>query len=302
MQPRRMISFTKMHGLGNDFVVIDATAADFPRAALTESCFQQLADRHRGVGCDQILLLEPAKQAGHDFYYGIYNGDGSPSGQCGNGARCLALFIRRQGLSPKPLLRVGVPHGEITIEHIRDHSADAADFRVNMGTPIFADADIPFQGAAADARGFRRLTLPPALASSPINVQVLSMGNPHVVLTVDDVATAPVLEWGATIERHADFPQRVNVGFMAINHAEAIHLRVFERGAGETLACGSGACAAVVAGIRAGRLAKATPIAVHLPGGTLKIAWSGQADAPVWMEGAATAVFDSQMAINVDAP
>lgn len=299
------IPFSKMHGLGNDFVVINLTDPRVNRQALTPQWFRAIADRHWGVGCDQILLLDRAQNPLHDFDYRIVNSDGSPAGQCGNGARCLGLFIHRQALSSKTLLHIGMPEGAISLEcqHLLDNEGI---YRVNMSAPIFAEARVPYCGPALDPKGNTSLNfaLDPNDKSKTVSctANVLSMGNPHAVLIVEDVAKAPVKEWGAIIETHRYFPQRVNVGFMQIINRQSLRLRVFERGAGETLACGSGACAAVVAGIRQGVVANDQPVQVTLQGGQLHISWDGQASSAVWMEGKAVAVFDSDFPIDPARP
>lgn len=272
------LHFTKMHGLGNDFVVIDAINQDI---AMDASLARRLADRRFGIGCDQILLVERPRLIHTDFHYRIFNADGSEVEQCGNGARCFARFVRDQGLSDKDEIPVGTATGPITLYLEAD-----GQVRVNMGLPRLAPADIPFVAAAQadrysiDAEG-RSWTL-----------GVVSMGNPHAVLVVDDVSRAPVETLGPVMESHPRFPQRVNVGFMAVRDRHHIDLRVYERGAGETLACGTGACAAVVAGRLQGLLDER--VTVHLPGGELVISWPAN-DQPVWMTGPATRVFEGRI-------
>jgi diaminopimelate epimerase len=269
------INFTKMHGLGNDFVVLDAISQTIE---LTPSQVRQLADRHFGVGCDQVLLVERPRDPDTDFYYRIFNADGGEVGQCGNGARCFARFVREKGLSDKPVLDVGTAAGNIRLYH-EPHDR----VRVNMGPPVFEPASIPF---LADREA---LSYQLEMEDRVLPIAALSMGNPHAVLRVDDVARAPVLSLGPLIEKHPAFPERVNVGFMTVIDPTRIDLRVFERGAGETLACGTGACAAVVAGRRWGLLDET--VQVRLPGGELMISWTGDSG-PVWLSGPATTVFE----------
>lgn len=272
------IPFTKMHGAGNDFVVLDAT-----RSPLTLSVEQarRIADRHFGIGCDQILLVEPPPNDGVDFRYRILNADGSEVSQCGNGARCFARYVSDKGLTVKRDIRVVTAAGEIVL-HLRDDD----QVRVNMGVPRWAPDQIPCL-ASARAEVYQ-LTVD----AKPIEFGAVSMGNPHLVMRVDDVATAPVLTLGPTLESHPFFPQRVNVGFMQVVDANHIRLRVFERGSGETLACGSGACAAVVVGQQRGWLA--TSVAVTLPGGTLEIEWAGEGN-PVYLTGPAVTVYEGMI-------
>jgi diaminopimelate epimerase len=292
MNSLNAIPFAKMHGLGNDFVVINATDPAFPRHCLTSDWLSRLADRHRGVGCDQILLVEKAVDSSHDFFYRIFNSDGSPAGQCGNGARCFALFVYRQGLANKPTLRVGLNHSAIDIERIS--SADNAGvFRVNMGAPIFELDRIPYLGPPPNAHGVATINITIQGEAHTFELSPLSMGNPHAVLVVPAIDSVPVASWGKALENHPAFPDRVNVSFMKINSPTSASLRVFERGAGETLACGSGACAAVVAGISRGLLRPNTPITLSLPGGTLILQWEGGHSSPVWMQGDAQWVFES---------
>lgn len=270
-----MLRFTKMHGLGNDFVVIDGIRQT---VALTPAQCRQLADRHFGIGCDQILLVEKATRADADFRYRIFNADGGEVEQCGNGARCFVRFVREQGLTDKTAIRVETASGII-----EPRILDNGQVTVNMGVPRFAPTEIPF---AADAEA---LTYPLKVGTHVIEIAALSMGNPHAVLRVNDLDTAPVDILGAAIESHARFPQRVNAGFMQVLTPHDIRLRVYERGAGETLACGTGACAAAVAGIRQGWLT--SPVSVHTRGGDLIIEWAA-AGQPVWMTGPAETVFE----------
>lgn len=272
------LHFTKMQGLGNDFVVIDATRAP---VALTPQQLRHLADRRFGVGCDQILLVEPPRDAQTDFYYRIFNADASEVEQCGNGARCFARYVRSHGLTDKDEIPVGTARGPITLYLEPDGRV-----RVNMGAPVFEPQALPFE-APARASAYRLET-----PQGEVEIGAVSMGNPHAVLRVEDVADAPVTTLGPAIEHHPRFPQRVNVGFMAIRDRDEIDLRVHERGAGETLACGTGACAAVVIGHLWGLLDER--VRVHLPGGDLVISWQGEGE-PVWMTGPAEAVFEGDI-------
>jgi len=274
------LDFTKMHGLGNDFVVIDAIRQD---VAMDAALARRLAERRFGIGCDQILLVERPHLPGTDFHYRIFNADGSEVEQCGNGARCFARFVRDQGLSDRDEIPVGTARGPITL-----HIEPDGQVRVNMGRPRLQPADIPF------VAGQQAASYPIEADGRDWTVAAVSMGNPHAVLVVDDVASAPVQTLGPAIEAHPRFPQRVNVGFMAVRDRAHIDLRVYERGAGETLACGTGACAAVVAGRLQGLLDQR--VTVRLPGGELVISWRGD-DAPVWMTGPATRVFEGRISL-----
>jgi len=269
------LRFSKMHGLGNDFVVIDAInqAVD-----MTPDLNRRLADRRFGIGCDQLLLVEPARLAGTDFHYRIFNADGSEVEQCGNGARCFARFVREQGLTRQDEIPVGTAAGPIRLNIQADGQVS-----VDMGSPRLEPAEIPF---LADARA-RSYQL--AIDGDAVSIGALSMGNPHAVLRVDDVDQAPVARLGSHIEHDQHFPNRVNVGFMQIVDRGHIRLRVWERGAGETLACGTGACAAAVVGRIQGDLDER--VRVTLPGGDLVIHWRG-AGASVTMTGPASRVFD----------
>jgi diaminopimelate epimerase len=269
------LRFTKMHGLGNDFVVIDGIRQT---VALSPEQCRRIADRHLGVGCDQILLVEAPTRADVDFRYRIFNADGGEVEQCGNGARCFVRFVRDQGLTDKTVIRVETASGVI-----EPRLLDNGQVIVDMGAPRFSPADIPF---VADSEA---LSYPLKVGQHLIDVAALSMGNPHAVLRVNDLDSAPVDILGPAIESHARFPQRVNAGFMQVLTPHDIRLRVFERGAGETLACGTGACAAAVAGIRQGWLA--SPVSVHTRGGDLIIAWAGGTE-PVTMTGPAVTVFE----------
>ena len=272
------LKFSKMHGLGNDFVVLDGIRQ---QVSLTPEQLRYLADRHFGVGCDQILLVEAASQPGVDFRYRIFNADGSEVEQCGNGARCFVRFVHEQGLTDKREIRVETLKGLISPRLEGD-----GNVTVDMGVPRFLPADIPF---LADDDVIIHLL---DVADETLETSVVSMGNPHAVQVVDSVDSAPVGEHGPLIERHPRFPQRVNAGFMQIVDRHAIKLRVYERGSGETMACGTGACAAVVAGIRRGLLD--SPVRVTTRGGDLSIAWGG-ADRPVLMTGPAVTVFTGEI-------
>ena len=272
------LKFTKMHGLGNDFVVIDATTAP---VVLTPAQLRFIADRHFGVGCDQILMVEPARSTDTDFYYRIFNSDGGEVEQCGNGARCFVRYVHEHGLTNKNVIRVGTLGG--VIEPRLEANGQVT---VNMGKPEFDPARVPFNAPA------RALIYDLLVNKKVIKINSLSMGNPHAVQVVPDVATAPVATEGPLIDSHADFPQRVNAGYMQVLDRGHIRLRVYERGAGETLACGTGACAAVVAGIQRGLLN--ARVTVSTRGGDLVIVWAG-AGQPVLMTGPAVTVFDGEI-------
>lgn len=290
IEPMR-IEFTKMQGAGNDFVVLDETQK---RLGLSLAQYRFLADRHFGVGADQILTVRPSPQAGIDFEYVIHNADGAEVEQCGNGARCFARFVRDQGLTSKDRLRVQTLGGVIEPELMADGRVT-----VNMGVPVFELSQIPFDGTGMHPKptgAWQKwsLDLVGSGRAWSVDVAVVSMGNPHAVLLVDDVDTAPVADWGPLIESHARFPKRVNAGFMQLIDRSHIKLRVFERGVGETLACGSGACAAVVAGIRLGVLDNTVDVLTR--GGKLSISWAGESS-PVMMTGPATTVFHGEIDI-----
>ena len=275
-----VLKFTKMHGLGNDFMVIDGIGQHFDPAAAP---ITELADRHRGIGFDQLLLVEAPPLPEAEFGYRIFNADGSEVEQCGNGARCFARFVHEKGLSRNRCIKVATAKGLIVL-NLQENGLVTVD----MGEPRLAAADIPFApapGEAADA-----LWHEIGLDGASARFSCVNMGNPHAVLVVDDVHRAPVAEWGARLERHPQFPERVNVGFMQVLDAHHIRLRVFERGTGETQACGTGACAAAVAGMRAGLLARQGSVCVSLPGGDLQIEWA--ADNHVLMAGPAATVFE----------
>jgi len=281
------IRFTKMQGAGNDFVVLDETAG---RLNLSTAQYRFLADRHFGVGADQILSVRPTPAPGLDFEYVIHNADGGEVEHCGNGARCFVRYVRDKGLTDKETVKVKIQGGEITLRMNPDGRVT-----VDMGAPVLTPPQIPFNPAGLVEQthnGCPIWTLPLS-DGSQAQIAAVSMGNPHAVQRVPDAATAPVLTQGPLIERHAAFPNRVNAGFMQVLSRSAIQLRVYERGAGETLACGTGACAAVVAGIRLGLLD--AQVDVHTHGGVLTIEWAGQADSPVMMTGPATSVFDGEI-------
>lgn len=273
-----IIEFTKMHGLGNDFVVIDATARP---VKLEPGQLRLLADRHFGVGCDQVLLVEAPRCPGTDFRYRIFNADGGEVEQCGNGARCFVRYVRERGLTDKDEIVVETAGGII-----RPRIEADGRVTVDMGPPRFAPGDIPF------IAGEEAIQYELDVAGRRVAIGAVSMGNPHAVLQVNDVDAAPVAEVGAALECHPRFPSRVNVGFMQIVDPTRIRLRVFERGAGETLACGTGACAAVAVGRRRGLLDE--EVAVDLPGGRLTVRWSGD-DNPVWMTGPAERVYEGKI-------
>ncbi|WKB51919.1 diaminopimelate epimerase [Eleftheria terrae] len=279
------LRFTKMQGAGNDFVVLDATRQPLD---LGPDDYRRLADRRFGVGADQILIVGPAPEPGIDFSYRIVNADGSEVEQCGNGARCFAKFVHDRGLSTKAAIRVRTISGVIEPRLQADGRVT-----VDMGTPVFEPARVPFDTSGLQPRALGEAEQwPLALGADTAWVAVASMGNPHAVLRVDDVDTAPVADWGPQIERHLRFPRRVNAGFLQVVSRRQVRLRVFERGAGETLACGTGACAAVVCGIRLGWLDR--EVEVETRGGRLRIEWPG-GDAPVLMTGPAVTVFEGEI-------
>ena len=277
LNPKKL-KFTKMHGLGNDFVVFDAISQ---QVALSAAQFRDIANRHFGVGCDQILLVEKPTQAGVDFSYRIFNADGGEVEQCGNGARCFARFVHDRGLSDKREIRVETKSGIIVPRLEAD-----GNVTVDMGAPRFEPAEIPFVAER------RALTYPLTFDNRTVEISAVSMGNPHAVQVVEDADSAPVERDGGLIELHERFPQRVNAGFMQVLNRHHIKLRVFERGAGETLACGTGACAAAVAGIARGLLD--SPVRVSTHGGDLSIAWNGEGT-PVLMTGPAVRVFEGEI-------
>ena len=274
------LRFTKMQGLGNDFVVIDAIHQQIEISP--ERC-RRLADRRFGIGCDQVLLVEPSHAPETDFHYRIFNADGSEVEQCGNGARCFARFVADNGMTGKTEIPVGTAGGTIHLYLEGD-----GQVRVNMGRPELEPELIPFDAQQRTERYALDLD------GRAYQIGAVSMGNPHAVLQVEDLANAPVAALGPLIERHPRFPRRVNAGFMQILDPSHIRLRVFERGVGETLACGTGACAAVVAGRIQGALEER--VRVTLPGGDLVIHWAG-GTTPVWMTGPATSIFEGEIAV-----
>lgn len=279
------LKFTKMHGLGNDFMVVDAVNQAFEPAAAPIAAW---ADRFRGIGFDQLLVVEKPTQAGVDFRYRIFNADGSEVAQCGNGARCFVRFVSDKGLTNKQEIVVETASGII-----RPKLLDNGLVTVNMGQPRFRPSEIPFVPLNEEAGAEEAATYAVDLGSECVRATCVSMGNPHAVLLVDNVESAPVQDWGAKIEPHQQFPERVNVGFMQIIDRQQIRLRVYERGVGETQACGTGACAAVVAGVRLGLLESGVPVSVRLPGGELNISW--QAGGDVLMSGPAETVFEGEL-------
>jgi diaminopimelate epimerase len=282
------LRFTKMQGAGNDFVVLDATREPI---TLSPAQFKRLADRRLGVGADQILIVGPSPAPDIDFSYRIVNADGGEVEQCGNGARCFVRFVRRRGLTDKSRIRVQTKSG--VIEPLL---RDDGQVTVDMGPPRFEPARVPFDPTGLAPREVNGLALwPLAAGGDTVEVAVVSMGNPHAVQRVEDVERAPVAEQGPLIESHARFAQRVNAGFMQVLDRAAIRLRVFERGVGETLACGTGACAAVAAGVRLGWLD--ARVQVHMRGGLLAIEWAG-GSAPVYMTGPAVEVFEGEIEIG----
>jgi diaminopimelate epimerase len=273
-----LLRFTKMHGCGNDFVVLDLVTQ---RLQLKERHIRKLADRHFGIGCDQVLVVEPPSRPDVDFRYRIFNADGGEVEQCGNGARCFARFVRDKRLTGKDTLRVETLAGVIELQITRNRQV-----QVDMGAPVLEPAAIPFNAPA------RALTYSISAQDQTWEIGAVSMGNPHAVLLVEAVASAPVTTLGPVLELHPAFPQRANIGFMQIVNRGEINLRVWERGAGETLACGTGACAAVVSGQIRGLLD--SQVQVNLPGGSLAIEWQG-AGHPVMMTGPAATVFEGQI-------
>jgi diaminopimelate epimerase len=272
------LTFTKMHGLGNDFVVVDAISQT---VRLDPDQVRVIADRHFGVGCDQVLLVEPPRRPGTDFRYRIYNADGGEVQQCGNGARCFARFVRDHGLTSLDTITVETAGGIIRLYLEAD-----GQVTVDMGVPDFRPAALPF---VTDAEASQ---YPLAVPGGVAEIGAVSMGNPHAVVRVGDLETAEVGRLGPAIATHERFPEGVNAGFMQVLTPEHIRLRVHERGVGETLACGTGACAAVAVGRDGGLLAER--VRVDLPGGTLQIRWSGRGE-PVWMTGPAVSVFEGHL-------
>ncbi|MCJ2368103.1 diaminopimelate epimerase [Aeromonas dhakensis] len=272
------MDFSKMHGLGNDFMVVDGVTQ---KVFFSNDVIKKLADRHFGIGFDQLLLVEPPYDPELDFHYRIFNADGSEVEQCGNGARCFARFVRLKGLINRDRIAVSTARGRIVLQLEGENQVT-----VNMGVPQFEPGKIPFRAQKAEKTYLLRAQ------EHTVMCGAVSMGNPHCVIEVSSVADAPVETLGPIMERHERFPERVNVGFMETVNASEIKLRVFERGVGETLACGTGACAAVVIGISQGKLKER--VTVTLPGGKLTIAWKGPGQ-PVYMTGPAEHVFDGQI-------
>ncbi len=270
-----VFKFTKMHALGNDFVVIDGVRQT---VSLSQADARRIADRHFGVGCDQILIAERASRPGADFRFRIVNADGGEVTQCGNGARCFARFLIDQGLTEKRHITVETLAGRLELEALDD-----GDVRVAMGIPVFDPGSVPFAAPGRQERYFV------VVGDRTLEMAVLSIGNPHAVHVVPNVERAPVAELGERLQHHASFPERVNAGFMEVVDERHIKLRVFERGVGETLACGSGACAAAVAGRQWGLLDREVSIA--LPGGRLRTAWDGEGH-PVYLTGPSATVFE----------
>lgn len=269
------MQFSKMHGLGNDFMVVDAVTQN---VFFSPELIRRLADRHLGVGFDQLLIVEPPYDPELDFHYRIFNADGSEVAQCGNGARCFARFVRLKGLTNKRSIKVSTQNGRMVLNVAHDDMVT-----VNMGEPNFEPAAIPFRAAKVEKTYILRV------AERTILCGAVSMGNPHCVLQVDDVDAADVETLGPALESHERFPERANIGFMQIVDRNHIKLRVFERGAGETQACGSGACAAVAVGIFQGNLNE--KVQVDLPGGSLTISWKGVGN-PLFMTGPAVHIYD----------
>ncbi|GAB3413502.1 diaminopimelate epimerase [Erwinia aphidicola] len=269
------MQFSKMQGLGNDFMVVDAVTQN---VYFSPELIRRLADRHLGIGFDQLLIVEPPYDPDLDFHYRIFNADGSEVAQCGNGARCFARFVRLKGLTNKSDIRVSTQNGRMVLSVNQDELVC-----VNMGEPNFEPQQVPFRANKAESIYLMRA------AEQTVMCGVVSMGNPHCVLQVESIQTATVEVLGPVLESHERFPERVNVGFMEVVSREHIRLRVYERGAGETQACGSGACAAVAVGIQQALLSD--KVRVDLPGGTLHIAWKGPGH-PLYMTGPATHVYD----------
>lgn len=279
-----ILPFTKMHGLGNDFMVLDLISHP---VSLNATQIQKLADRHFGIGFDQLLLVEAPTEADVDFNYRIFNCDGSEVEHCGNGARCFARFVLDKGLTTLSTIRVKTSRGVIVL-----HVEDDGFVTVDMGQPDFAPSALPFNANKADSYE-REITLNGH--SQTLRFYIVSVGNPHAVILVDDVESTAVREIGAALGTHPDFPQGVNIGFMQIIDRSQINLRVFERGAGETQACGTGACAALACGISAGRLD--TEVLAHLNGGDLRLRWDSP-DSSIIMRGPATSVFEGSIELD----
>jgi diaminopimelate epimerase len=286
------LRFTKMHGAGNDFIVLDGISQDLSK--ITKEQWQALAHRQLGIGADQILLVEKPTVADAEFRYRIFNSDGSEVEQCGNGSRCFVRFVREKGLTNNKTVKVQVAH---TILSLTEN--DDGQVTVNMGAPILSNELVPFNSLGLESKSDgSSVVYELKLSNDSAWVGAVSMGNPHAVQIVADVETAPVATQGPQIEKHMAFPKKVNAGFMQIQNRHEIKLRVFERGSGETLACGTGACAAVVSGILRGQLD--SPVKVHTRGGDLSIAWNNQAslEAPVMMTGPAQTVFEGEVTLR----
>ena len=275
-----LMKFSKMHGLGNDFVVIDAVTQN---VRVSRTMVKRIADRHTGVGCDQVLVIEPPNDHNVDFNYRIFNQDGAEVEQCGNGARCLARFIRDKKLSGKPEIHVKTMNRVISLKINRDNSVS-----VNMGVPLLEPSKIPIIAEARD------LSYVIDLEDQSVEVSAVSMGNPHAIVFVDDTDTAPVKDMGSQLESHGRFPKKVNVGFAQVLNRNHLKLRVYERGVGETQACGSGACAAAVAAIQQSLVD--SPVTVELQGGNLSIDWSGEGQS-LMMSGPAVTSFHGRIKI-----
>lgn len=269
------MQFSKMHGLGNDFMVVDAVTQN---VYFSPEMIRRLSDRHYGVGFDQLLVVEPPYDPELDFHYRIFNADGSEVAQCGNGARCFARFVRMKNLTNKREILVSTQTGRMVLQVTDDELV-----RVNMGEPQFDPQQVPFRATRAEKTYIMRV------AEQTVLCGVVSMGNPHCVIQVDDIDTARVHSLGPVMESHERFPERANIGFMQVVNRQHIRLRVYERGAGETRACGSGACAAVAVGIQQTLLAE--QVSVDLPGGRLEISWKGPGN-PLYMTGPATHIYD----------
>jgi diaminopimelate epimerase len=277
------LDFTKMHGLGNDFIVLDAAT---PAAVPAAADLRRLSDRRTGIGFDQALVLEPPRRAGTDVYYRIFNADGSEVEQCGNGARCVARLVASRRGEFERTLQLDSPGGMVQARLRRDGQVSVA-----MGVPDFEPSALPFQ-APATAATYRLDT-----SAGPLEIAAVSIGNPHAVLRVPRVADAPVDSIGPAVENHPRFPRRVNVGFLEIVAPDHVRLRVFERGVGETQACGTGACAAVAVGRRHGPLAE--EVNVDVPGGRLVVRWPGPGE-PIWLTGPAETAFTGQVELSGD--
>ncbi len=281
-----LLRFTKMHGLGNDFVLLDLISQNI---TIGPEQIRALADRRLGVGFDQLLIAEPPDDPEVDFKYRIFNADGSEAEQCGNGARCFLRFVRDRGLTTKTQIKLETSTGTIECTLEKD-----GNITINMGAPILQPDCIPFIADEPQILYDIKVCLPLCGSEKHLQISGVNIGNPHAVLVVDDVSSAPVAQLGEAIEKHPRFPERVNVGFMQILSRDSIRLRVFERGVGETRACGTGACAAVVAGRLQGLLDETVNVA--LPGGNLKITWQGD-DSPVMMTGPACRVYEGRLHI-----